>query len=241
MMRGNYLPTGLDCEGTMEAKLKLMLVDDHKLIRLGLRALTSGFEDVELVADCTCSEALDEVRSEAPDVVMINLTNSEPSMCENLIRDMIDINPDTHVLVIGNSAEDKNLLRAFRQGALGCLLGDSTPQDIYKALYILYEGGSYLPPMIGSKLIQSYTKSSRTKPLKRPALSPQQMHVLRLVSQGLSNQDIASQLYISKRTAEMHVYKIFKELNVTNRSQAIQAAILYGILDANDMRTPESS
>ena len=93
-----------------------------------------------------------------------------------------------------------------------------------------------LPPMMGSKIIQGYTRASRTKPLKRPTLSPQQMQVLRLLSQGLSNQYIANQLVISKRTAEMHVYKIFKELNVTNRSQAIQMAVHYGILEIADYR-----
>jgi DNA-binding NarL/FixJ family response regulator len=144
----------------------------------------------------------------------------------------------TRILVIGNSADDNNLLLAFKQGALGCLLDDSSPDDIYKALYILYQGGSYLPPMIGSKIIKSYTRSSHTRPLKSPTLSPQQMNVLRLLSQGLSNQDIANQLVISKRTVEMHLYKIFKELNVSNRLEAIQASIRFGLLDiTNDRQT----
>jgi len=152
-----------------------------------------------------------------------------------LILNILQNSPETHILLVANTAEDKHVMGAFRQGATGCLLANSPVEELYQSIRSLAEGGSYLPPMVGLKLIQKYNHTDRLKPQNPPILSTQQILVLRYISNGLTNQEIADILVISKRTVEMHVYKIFKKLKVSNRTQAIQAGLREGIIDVYDI------
>ena len=218
----------------LEKIIKLVLIDNHVLLRSGVRSMLAAYPDIDVVGETSCEYALEMITRLVPEVVILDLICSGSSNHTNLIAEILQECPSTHILILGNSAEDKNVMQGFKQGALGCLLYESPPQDLYNSITTLANGGSYLPPTIGKKIIQGYTRTHRTRPLSVPVLSAQQMQVLKLIGQGHTNQEIANMLVISKRTVEMHAYKIFKKLKVTNRTQAIQMALRWGLIDVVD-------
>jgi DNA-binding NarL/FixJ family response regulator len=215
----------------MTEKMNLLLIDNHILLRTGLRSLVSGFDDINVVADGSFDQALELAADYKPDVTLLNLICCHDKRVNDVIEGILSLVPNTRILVMVYLADDHHLSDAFKHGALGCLLGDSTPEDIHQAVRILFNGGSYLPVKVSQRILQGYSNLNVNEPKESDDLSPRQVVVLRLMSQGLTNQKIAEQLKISKRTAEMHIYKIFKKLKVNNRTQAIQAAVRTGILD----------
>ena len=166
-----------------------------------------------------------------PGLTLLNLVCCNDHPIDNIISQILSHVPTSRILLMAYRADDRRLLSAFKHGAMGCLLGDSTPQEICQAVRVLINGGSYLPLKIGQRILQGQPAPSVEKQRNPHDLSSRQIMVLRLVSQDLPNQKIAEQLKISKRTAEMHIYKIFKRLKINNRTQALQAAVRYGILE----------
>jgi DNA-binding NarL/FixJ family response regulator len=218
----------------MENTIKVVLVEEHQLLRVGMRLLLADNPAVQIVAESDFSTAIETVTSCNPDVVWLGLVSCQNHPRQEIITEILQAYPATHILILGNSCEDKNVLQAFRQGAMGCLLRDSTQNDVLHAIRALADGGSYLPPTVGRKIIQGYTHSNWARSQDVPKLSSQQLLVLRYIAQGFTNQEIADILVISKRTVEMHVYKIFKKLKVNNRTQVIQAALRWELIDVLD-------
>ena len=222
----------------MTEKLTLIVIDDHILMRSGLSSLAAGFEELTILAEGSFAEALSLVEEQCPDVVLLNLICCDGQFTHSLVPDLVSRCPATRILVMANMVDDHDLLLALKQGARGCLLGDSVPQEICQAARVLVNGGSYLPAKMSQKILQNYSQPGAMKQQITGGLSPRQVLVMRLVSHGLTNLQISEQLEISKRTAEMHIYKIFKKLKVNNRTQAIQAAVRLGVLDIAEWQVP---
>jgi NarL family two-component system response regulator LiaR len=217
----------------MTEKMKLVVIDDHLLLRSALRVLVSGFDEIEVAADGRFDQALELVAEHNPDVTLLNLVACDGHLIDITISQILTRVPTTHILLMANQVDDPHLMSAFKHGAMGCLLSDSTPPEISQALRVLINGGSYLPAKMGQRLLHGNPAQVVSEERDPFGLSPRQIAVLRLVGQGLTNQNISEKLKISKRTAEMHIYKIFKKLKVNNRTQAVQAAIRHGILDVS--------
>jgi DNA-binding NarL/FixJ family response regulator len=219
----------------MEKSIKLLLVDNHILVRSGMHSLLSTYDDFNIIGETGLEECVSCIQTCPPDVVILSIQSNDPFYSSSLVLQILQSCPQTHVLIIANSAEDKRVMEAFRQGAMGCLLANSHIDELYQSIISLSAGGSYLPPSVGKKLILGYNHTGHQKTRQtRQELSTQQLQVLRQICQGCTNQKIAESLGISKRTVEMHAYKIFKKLKVTNRFQAIQAALHLGLIDAYD-------
>jgi DNA-binding NarL/FixJ family response regulator len=225
----------------MEKIVTIVLVENHILVRSGIRSLLAGFGNFKIIGETELDDCVTSIQTLQPDVAIVDIRCYDSFYRSNLVSEILHFCPMTHVLIITDSANDKHVMDAFRQGALGCLLASSKTDELYQSIISLSEGGSYLPPAVGKKLIQGYNHTSREKSQNAHALSAQQLQVLRFISQGFTNQDIADNLVISKRTVEMHAYKIFKKLNVTNRTQAIQVALRSGLIDAYDWSTTPTS
>jgi two-component system, NarL family, response regulator len=127
-----------------------------------------------------------------------------------------------------------HMLQALRSGALGCLTGDSSVEELLESIYELARGGSYLPSPVGKKLIQGISVSNGKSDNGGTSLTPHQFRVLKYICHGYTNLEIARAMVISKRTVEMHTYRLFKHLGVTNRSQAIQIAMCKGLVDTSE-------
>jgi DNA-binding NarL/FixJ family response regulator len=222
----------------MTEKMRLVVIDNHVLLRSGLSSLAAAFEELTVVAEGGYERALALVEEHCPDVVLLNLICMDGHYGTTLIPELINRCPSSRILVMANLVNDRHLLQALRQGAMGCLLGDSLPMEICQAVRVLVNGGSYLPAKMSQKILQGFSQPVVFKQQNTGGLSQRQVLVLSLVSRGLTNLQISEQLQISKRTAEMHIYKIFKKLKVNNRTQAIQAAVRLGVLDIADWQPP---
>ena len=223
----------------MVEKIKIILISDHVLLRAGLLTLLSGIASFEVEADGSYHQAILLIKDFCPDIIILDLVCDDKDEKTDIIAEMVNLCPTSHILIIANSIEDINLVKAFKREAIGCLLRDSNQAEIIEAVHTLMAGGNYLPAR--NNIEETSKEKTITHPdlANIPKLSKRQKIVLQLVSQGFTNQEIAEQLVISRRTAEMHIYRIFKKLLVSNRTQAVQAALHYGILNIEGIETAD--
>jgi DNA-binding NarL/FixJ family response regulator len=195
--------------------IRVMIVDDHAVVRRGLEQLLATTDDLEVVATASNGEAaLDVVASAAPDVVLMDLSMPVVDGVE-ATRRIVAASPSTHVVVLTSFAEQRRVLDALEAGAVGYLLKDAEPDEVLAAIRAAHAGGSPLDPKAARVLLDAQRA-------RRPArsLSAREEEVLRLVATGLANKQIARRLDISERTVKAHLTSVFQQLGVTDRTQA---------------------
>ncbi|RUA19940.1 MAG: DNA-binding response regulator [Chloroflexi bacterium] len=207
--------------------IKVLIADDHPLVREGLRALIATEPDMDLVGEASDGvEAVDLAMSLQPviplDLMMPNKTGIEA------IQEIKEENPDARILVVTSFGEDENVFPAIKAGALGYLLKDSSPQELLSALREVHRGEPSLHPTIALKLIRELNHPSQAKAEGTP-LTGREVEVLKLVAQGLSNHEIGEPLVIAERTVSKHVSSIIEKLHVSNRTQVALYALKEGL------------
>ncbi len=207
--------------------IKVLISDDHPLVREGLRALIATEPDMDLVGEASDGvEAVDLAMSLQPviplDLMMPNKTGIEA------IQEIKEENPDARILVVTSFGEDENVFPAIKAGALGYLLKDSSPQELLSALREVHRGEPSLHPTIALKLIRELNHPSQAKAEGTP-LTGREVEVLKLVAQGLSNHEIGETLVIAERTVSKHVSSIIEKLHVSNRTQVALYALKEGL------------
>jgi len=207
--------------------IKVLIADDHPLVREGLRALIATEPDMDLVGEASDGvEAVDLAMSLQPviplDLMMPNKTGIEA------IQEIKEENPDARILVVTSFGEDENVFPAIKAGALGYLLKDSSPQELLSALREVHRGEPSLHPTIALKLIRELNHPSQAKAEGTP-LTEREVEVLKLVAQGLSNHEIGETLVIADRTVSKHVSSIIEKLHVSNRTQVALYALKEGL------------
>ena len=209
-------------------RIRLVIADDHAIVREGLRALVEDRPDMELVAEAADgAEAVRQALALNPDVILMDLVM--PRM-DGLaaIQAIKKHGLAARILVLTSFAEDDKVFAAIKAGAMGYLLKDASPQDLLQAIRSVYRGESSLHPSIAHKVIQELARPS-SLPLTPDPLTEREVIVLKLVAQGLSNQDIAERLRVSERTAGSHVSRILDKLHLANRTQAALYALREGL------------
>jgi NarL family two-component system response regulator LiaR len=178
------------------------------------------------------TEAVLKARLLQPDVILLDLVMPRKGGLEAIAEIKRD-NPEARILVLTSFAEDDRVFPAIKTGALGYLLKDSSPQELLRAIRQVYRGESSLHPAIARKLIRELSQPSELPPAEEP-LTAREVEVLRLVAQGLSNQEIGEKQVISERTVRNHVSNILGKLHLANRTQAALYALREGLasLDA---------
>jgi NarL family two-component system response regulator LiaR len=213
----------------MPQPIRILITDDHAIVREGLRALITVKPDMELVGEATDGdEAVHKARSLRPDVILMDLVMPRKNGIE-AIEEIKRENPDARILVLTSFAEDDQVLSAIKAGALGYLLKDSSPQELIEAIRCVYRGESSLHPAVARKLILGFGHQQNAKP-GVTALTEREMEVLKLVARGLSNQVVAEQLHIGEGTARFHVSNILSKLQLENRTQAVLYALREGLV-----------
>jgi two-component system, NarL family, response regulator LiaR len=212
----------------MSEKIRILIADDHAIVREGLRALIATEPDLELVGEASDGiQAVDKGLALKPDVILLDMMMPRKDGL-GAIEDIIQENPNARILVLTSFAEDDKVFPAIKAGALGYLLKDSSPQDLLQAIHNVYQGEASLHPTIARKLMRELNQPPNLPPTTDP-LTEREVDVLRLVAQGLSNDDIAEKLVVSERTVRTHVSHILDKLHLANRTQMALYAVREGI------------
>jgi two-component system, NarL family, response regulator LiaR len=220
-------------ETGMNEGIRIMIADDHAVVREGLRSLIGTEPGLILAGEASNGEeAVAMYRRLRPDVALLDLMMPRKDGI-TAIREIMEIDPQARILVLTSFFEDEQVFPAIKSGALGYLLKDSSPHELLQAIREVYAGDSFLDPVIARKVIQELNRPTELPPTADP-LSEREMEVLRLIAEGLSNQEIADRLVISERTARNHVGNILSKLHLANRTQAALFAIRKGFYQPED-------
>ena len=212
----------------MSETIKLLIADDHAIVREGLRALIATEPGLELLDEASDGvQAVDKALALRPDVILLDMMMPRKDGL-GAIHDIIKENPDARILVLTSFAEDEKVFPAIKAGALGYLLKDSSPQELLQAIRNVYSGEASLHPTIARKLMRELSQPVKLPPTTAP-LTEREGEVLRLVAQGLSNDEIAERLVVSERTVRTHVSHILHKLHLANRTQMALYAVREGI------------
>ncbi len=212
----------------MSPTIRVLVVDDHAVVREGLRALIGGKQDMELVGEAANGEeAVHQARALQPDVILMDLVMPGEGGI-TAIREIRQERPDSRILVLTSFAEDEQIMSAIRSGALGYLLKDSSPQELIEAIRCVYRGETSLHPAVARRLVLGIGREAQAE-VDADVLTEREVEVLRLLTQGLSNQDIAHHLSVGEGTVRFHVSNILGKLQLESRTQAVLYALRKGL------------
>ncbi len=212
-----------------EQGIRVLIADDHHVVRGGLRALLETEEDIIVVGEASDGvEAVLKTRSLNPDVLLLDLVMPRKNGIE-AIQDIKHENPEARILVLTSFSDDDKVFAAIKAGALGYLLKDSSTQELIQAIRDVYNGESSLHPAIARKLIRELNRPAGNLPQTDEPLTEREVEVLVYVARGYSNQEIADALIISERTVRTHVSNILSKLHLANRTQAALYALKEGL------------
>ena len=212
----------------MSEAIRVLIADDHAVVRRGVRALIDTEPDMEVVDEASDGEeSVWKALSLQPDVILLDIVMPRKSGLEAIVEIKRE-NPEARILILTSFAEDDKVLPAIKSGALGYLLKDSSPEELLQAIRDVHRGDSSLHPTIARKLVREISQPT-SLPLREDPLSDREVEVLKLVGQVLSNQEIAEKLVVSHRTVAKHVGNILDKLHLANRTQAALYALREGV------------
>ncbi|MEJ2151070.1 MAG: response regulator transcription factor [Chloroflexota bacterium] len=226
----------------MTQTIRVLIADDHDIVRKGLRALLATEPDIEVVGEAEDGkEAISDAEALQPDVILMVLVMPEVDGIE-AIRQNTTAQPEARILVLTSFTTDDTVFPAIKAGALGYLLKDTGPQELVQAIHEVYRGESSLHPTIARKLLEEISGSPGQQETREPTpenavdpLTEREIEVLRLVAQGRSNQEIAEQLVISEATVRTHVSHVLGKLHLASRTQAALYALREGLASLDDV------
>jgi DNA-binding NarL/FixJ family response regulator len=211
---------------------RVLLVDDHTLVRAGMRALLQNLPGVEVVGEARNGrEALELVRLESPNLVLMDLAMPDLGGLEVLPR-IIKHFPRVKVVVLSVHANEEYVIRALRSGASGYMLKDSATVELELAIKSVARGEIYLSPSIAGTVIESYLQrvSGASSPLEQ--LTPRQREILKMIAEGKTTREVASTLEISVKTVETHRLQLMARLNIHDVPGLVRYAVRNGIVNA---------
>jgi DNA-binding NarL/FixJ family response regulator len=211
----------------MGGSIRLLITDDHPVVRDGLKSMLAAQPDFEIAGEAANGEeAILQAKLLNPDVILIDLRMPVMDGVA-AIRRLRTSTPEAHILVLTTYDSDADILRAIEAGATGYILKDAPREELFRAIRFTAQGQSYLTPSVATRLM------GRMRSPTEENLSPREVEILAFVAKGLSNKEIAKKLQISETTVKSHLLHIFAKLQVNDRTQAVTLAVQKGIIQIN--------
>lgn len=203
---------------------RVLLVDDHAVVRAGVRLVLERAEDMEVVGEASSEgRAVSLARAQRPAVILLDVLLPGKGGIA-VIPDLLEVSPASHILMLSSSADAGTIRQALDAGATGYSVKRATDAEVLTAIRTVAQGTSYVHPELGARLAQA------DRPFRHGPLSPRELEVLRLVALGHTNQEISAQLFISTRTTEMHRASIKRKLQLDTRAQLVNYALANGLI-----------
>jgi len=210
--------------------IRVLLVDDHAILRAGLRRVLDAEDDIEVVAEAESAErAIFEALDSKPDVAVMDVVMPGKSGIE-ATPELLKVLPELKVLVLSMQDDPRYVRAAFEAGASGYVLKEAADTEVVHAVRTVSTGERYVHPALGARLVAAEVEER--KRAEADPLSEREREVLRLLALGHTNQEIAKMLYISVRTAETHRAHIMQKLGLTSRAELVRHALEEGLIDA---------
>lgn len=215
-----------------DAKIRLLIVDDHPLFRQGVRLFLESAPELELSGEAEGGEtALDFLEEHEVDVVLLDLQMPGLDGIETTRR-IISRWPDLRILILTSFGSWEKVYTALKSGAAGYILKDAQPEQLVAAIRAVASGGSYLDSHVAADLLQHVDNQGKPTPPQLPdPLSSRETEVLTLIARGLGNREIADTLFVSEKTVKTHVANILQKLNVKSRTQAALYAMRQNLVE----------
>jgi DNA-binding NarL/FixJ family response regulator len=210
--------------------IRILLVDDHEIVRLGLRALLSRYPHFEVIAEASDAQgAIEQTMRLEPDVVVMDIRLPGKNGIE-ATREIIEMRPDTKVIMLTSHADDDMLFDAISAGASGYVLKQIGSDDLVRALETVGRGESMLDPAITQKVFQRVRETARRAEGEYFAtLTEQELNILSLITEGLTNREIAERIFLSEKTVRNYVSSILSKLDLSTRAEAAAYAVHHHI------------
>lgn len=216
--------------------IRVLLADDHTVVRGGIHALLDSEPGITVVGEAADgAEAVVKALELEPDVILLDLMMPEKTGIE-AIEEIKQEQPDARILVLTSFSDDDKVFAAIKAGALGYLLKQTSPTELFQAIRDVYNGESSLHPAIARKLIRELNRPTNLPPVDEP-LTDREVEVLVFLAKGLTNQEIADNMVISERTVRTHVSNILSKLHLANRTQAALYALKEGLVALEQIET----
>lgn len=212
--------------------LKILLVDDHEVVRLGIKALLSNYPEYEVIAEASnADEAISTSAEYNPDVIIMDIRLPGKSGID-ATKEIMEAQPDTKVIMLTSYAEDDLLFDAINAGAYGYILKQIGSDDLINALDAIGRGEALLDPALTQKVFKRVREASRKATDEAFAsLSDQELRILALISEGKTNKEIAADIFLSEKTVRNYVSSILSKLNLKTRSEAAAYAVKHSVYD----------
>jgi DNA-binding NarL/FixJ family response regulator len=214
-------------------KIRVLLVDDHAILREGLQAMLSLSEDIEVIGGASDgSQALEFLQRCEVDVVVMDMAMPGMGGIE-ATRRIVALYPHIKVLVLSQHDDERYVLPVCQEGASGYVLKRSASNELICAIRIVYDGSTYLPPTIADKLLRAFRNTNHNHSEEENGLTEREREILVLVSEGKTSDEISSLLHISKKTVMCHRANIYKKLGTHNKMELIKYAHHLGLILIN--------
>jgi two-component system, NarL family, response regulator NreC len=208
--------------------IRIVLIDDHAVVRSGLSLLLDAEEDIEVVGEGgSAKDAVFRARALKPDVMLLDVIMPGESGIDVLPK-VLKESPETRVLVLSMQDDPSYVREAFAAGASGYVLKEAVDEEVVAAVREIANGGRYVHPTLGARMVAA--EAQERAATEADPLSEREREVLRLLALGHTNQEIAENLYISVRTAESHRAHIMRKLRLTTRAELVRYALTHGLL-----------
>ena len=213
--------------------IRVILADDHALVRAGIRALLEKLPDIEVAGEANNGrEALELIKTQMPNLVLLDISMAELSGLEALSHIIKDF-PAVKTLILSAHANEEYVLRALRDGAAGYMLKDAAAQELELAIKAVMQGNTYLSPSISHTLVERYLQQSNGKEGFLGQLTGRQREILQLIAEGKNTKEIAATLGISVKTVEAHRLQLMARLDIHNVPGLVRYAIRSGLVSAD--------